>query len=192
MSLQSLMLVLALLLLLVLPANASEAPQLPPRIQPEELTVVAVMMENRAFDHVLGHLGRTDPRINGLRGDERCPIDPADPSKGSLRVSFNAPDVLGINRKFLLKIRESSVLFCFVFFFFCVRLDSSETSLKFFRFVFFANDQRHRGFVRVSAFSNIVFDILYNSFYINLAGHSVGQTEIELWGSHKFQDPAPM
>src|SRR5689334_21199503 len=32
--------------------------------------VVVLMMENRSFDHMLGGLKKTNPRINGLNGDE--------------------------------------------------------------------------------------------------------------------------
>ena len=32
--------------------------------------VVVAMLENRAFDHMLGYYNRIDPRIDGLRGDE--------------------------------------------------------------------------------------------------------------------------
>jgi phospholipase C len=35
--------------------------------------IVVLMMENRSFDHMLGGLKRTDPRINGLNGDEWNP-----------------------------------------------------------------------------------------------------------------------
>lgn len=32
--------------------------------------IVVLMMENRSFDHMLGGLRATDPRVNGLTGDE--------------------------------------------------------------------------------------------------------------------------
>ena len=35
--------------------------------------IVVLMMENRSFDHMLGALKATDPRINGLNGDESNP-----------------------------------------------------------------------------------------------------------------------
>src|SRR6266481_5565050 len=35
--------------------------------------IVVLMMENRSFDHMLGALKKTDPRINGLNGDESNP-----------------------------------------------------------------------------------------------------------------------
>jgi len=59
--------------------------------------VVAIMFENRAFDHLLGHLKAKNPNINGLTGKESCPIDPSNPSLGSQRVSFDAPDCSELN-----------------------------------------------------------------------------------------------
>ena len=35
--------------------------------------IVVLMMENRSFDHMLGSLKQSDPRINGLNGDESNP-----------------------------------------------------------------------------------------------------------------------
>lgn len=35
--------------------------------------IVVLMMENRSFDHMLGALKKTDPRINGLTGNESNP-----------------------------------------------------------------------------------------------------------------------
>ncbi|MGH9565424.1 MAG: alkaline phosphatase family protein [Candidatus Angelobacter sp.] len=35
--------------------------------------IVVLMMENRSFDHMLGSLRKTNPRINGLNGDEWNP-----------------------------------------------------------------------------------------------------------------------
>mmetsp|Transcript_12389 Transcript_12389/g.13706 ORF Transcript_12389/g.13706 Transcript_12389/m.13706 type:complete len:490 (+) Transcript_12389:70-1539(+) len=59
--------------------------------------VVSLMLENRSFDHYLGHLAKVNPEINGLHGNETCVIDPADPSKGSYKVSFDAPDVMAFD-----------------------------------------------------------------------------------------------
>ena len=42
--------------------------------------VIVCMMENRAFDHMLGHLGLSDPRIDGLQGNYSNPVDPSDPN----------------------------------------------------------------------------------------------------------------
>jgi phospholipase C len=74
---------LALLALLALPACGAEIEHF-----------VAVMFENRAFDHVLGHLKATNPNVNGLTGSESNPLDPANPQLGSQRVSFDATDVM--------------------------------------------------------------------------------------------------
>ena len=35
--------------------------------------IVVLMMENRSFDHMLGGLKKTNPRINGLNGNESNP-----------------------------------------------------------------------------------------------------------------------
>jgi phospholipase C len=39
--------------------------------------IVVLMMENRSFDHMLGALKETNPRVNGLTGNETNP-DPND------------------------------------------------------------------------------------------------------------------
>lgn len=46
------------------------------------------MMENRAFDHMLGHLGLTDARIDGLQSPQSNPIDPANPASKTVPVSM--------------------------------------------------------------------------------------------------------
>eukprot|EP01126_Amoeba_proteus_P050827 TRINITY_DN6036_c0_g1_i5.p1 TRINITY_DN6036_c0_g1~~TRINITY_DN6036_c0_g1_i5.p1 ORF type:complete len:526 (+),score=103.16 TRINITY_DN6036_c0_g1_i5:17-1594(+) len=53
--------------------------------------VITFMLENRAFDHMLGYLHKINPEINGLRGNEFNLFDPNDPSSGSVTVSFDAP-----------------------------------------------------------------------------------------------------
>src|SRR5512140_829063 len=45
---------------------------MPPGLQQLKHLVV-LMMENRAFDHMLGFLKAQDPRIDGLKGDETNP-----------------------------------------------------------------------------------------------------------------------
>lgn len=49
------------------------------------------MMENRSFDHMLGHLKRINPNIRGLNGNESNPLYPGTNS-GFVTVSFDAPD----------------------------------------------------------------------------------------------------
>ena len=49
-------------------------------------------MENRSFDHFLGHLGITDPRIDGLQNNVSNPIDPLDPKSQAYRVNYNSQD----------------------------------------------------------------------------------------------------
>jgi phospholipase C len=53
--------------------------------------VVVLYEENRAFDHLLGY--QKALKVNGLNGDESNPIDPRDPSKGSVKVFDGAPYV---------------------------------------------------------------------------------------------------
>ena len=75
-------------LLLGTSAAASPAPATHPRIK----HVVVLYEENRAFDHFFGWqtaLNKTDR----LAGNETNPIDPKDPSKGSVKVFPGAPYV---------------------------------------------------------------------------------------------------
>ena len=51
--------------------------------------VVTLMMENRAFDHMLGHLGLSDPRIDGLQQPQSNPVDPAQPHGPTVPYSMN-------------------------------------------------------------------------------------------------------
>jgi phospholipase C len=67
-----------------------------PKQSPTE-HVVVLMLENRAFDHMLGHLEKTNPKIDGLNGKETNPVDPKDPSKGTVKVSFDQVSTLGYN-----------------------------------------------------------------------------------------------
>lgn len=48
---------------------------------------VVVMLENRAFDHMLGHLKQINPEIDGLTGSESNPIDPSDPKSPQVTQS---------------------------------------------------------------------------------------------------------
>ena len=45
--------------------------------------IVVLMMENRSFDHMLGGLKKSNPRINGLNGNETNP----DPNGNQVRVA---------------------------------------------------------------------------------------------------------
>lgn len=54
---------------------------------------VVLMMENRSFDHLLGHLKQKNPNIIGLNGNENNPVDPTNPNSEKVYVSFDAPDV---------------------------------------------------------------------------------------------------
>ena len=53
--------------------------------------VVALMMENRAFDHAIGYLHKLNNNITGLTGTESNPWDPADPNSKTFTVTFDAP-----------------------------------------------------------------------------------------------------
>lgn len=56
--------------------------------------VVVMMLENRAFDHLLGYYGRdVDKRVDGLTGHECNQIDLSDPSAGKICVNDQAKDV---------------------------------------------------------------------------------------------------
>lgn len=52
--------------------------------------VVVLYEENRAFDHLLGH--QKALKVNGVKSESN-PIDPRDPSKGSVKVFDGAPYV---------------------------------------------------------------------------------------------------
>lgn len=49
--------------------------------------IVVLMLENRAFDHMLGYL----PKVNGLKGDEYNLADPTDPYSARYMVDDCAP-----------------------------------------------------------------------------------------------------
>lgn len=63
-------------------------------------TVVVLMMENRAFDHMLGYMSRGGPsgdeRVNGLRGDECNARDISDPD-GECVKTARSDSCLGEN-----------------------------------------------------------------------------------------------
>ena len=48
--------------------------------------VIILMQENRAFDHMLGHLGLVNPAIDGLQTAQSNPMDPSDPSSPTVPV----------------------------------------------------------------------------------------------------------
>eukprot|EP01129_Flabellula_baltica_P010464 TRINITY_DN4426_c0_g1_i1.p1 TRINITY_DN4426_c0_g1~~TRINITY_DN4426_c0_g1_i1.p1 ORF type:complete len:512 (-),score=107.82 TRINITY_DN4426_c0_g1_i1:31-1566(-) len=52
--------------------------------------VVVLMMENRAFDHMLGYLHHVNSDITGLTGDEFNLLDPSDPDSEKIYVNFHA------------------------------------------------------------------------------------------------------
>lgn len=58
--------------------------------------VIVLMMENRSFDHLLGHLGLTDKRIDGINGTEFNHVNPLDPSKSKkIYVDLHDAEDLG-------------------------------------------------------------------------------------------------
>lgn len=59
--------------------------------------VVAIMFENRSFDHILGFLKSLNPEIDGLTGNESNPINPQDPNSRRIKVSFDAPYDIAMN-----------------------------------------------------------------------------------------------
>jgi phospholipase C len=54
--------------------------------------IIVLMMENRSFDHFLGHLSKQDPRIDGLNGTQANPLDPLNPASPTMAVNYNAED----------------------------------------------------------------------------------------------------
>jgi phospholipase C len=50
--------------------------------------VVVLMLENRSFDHLLGHLKKVNPNIDGLFGNETNPINVNDPKSRKVAVTF--------------------------------------------------------------------------------------------------------
>lgn len=54
---------------------------------------VVVMLENRSFDHMLGHLQGINSQVRGLNETEWNPIDPTKSSSPRVYVDFKAPDV---------------------------------------------------------------------------------------------------
>lgn len=52
--------------------------------------VVVIMMENRAFDHMLGYLSQENSEIQGLTGKEYNQYDPFDPNSERVYVSHDA------------------------------------------------------------------------------------------------------
>eukprot|EP01013_Petalomonas_cantuscygni_P000933 TRINITY_DN1090_c0_g1_i1.p1 TRINITY_DN1090_c0_g1~~TRINITY_DN1090_c0_g1_i1.p1 ORF type:complete len:519 (-),score=103.83 TRINITY_DN1090_c0_g1_i1:242-1798(-) len=55
--------------------------------------VVTLMMENRAFDHMLGWLKEDGHPVDGLTKGMGQPLDPTRPAKGWLNYTRDAPDV---------------------------------------------------------------------------------------------------
>ena len=54
--------------------------------------IIVLMFENRSFDHFLGHLGLSDPRVDGLQNAPCIPEDPTNPSSPTACINFNAVD----------------------------------------------------------------------------------------------------
>ena len=83
-------LVLVALALVVL-SGASEASSRVPSGPVKHYVVL--MMENRAYDHMLGWFQMSGEHLNGLTGAESNPWDPSDPSGKRIAVNQNAKDV---------------------------------------------------------------------------------------------------
>ena len=52
--------------------------------------VVVAMLENRAFDHLLGFYKRVDKRVDGLKGDECNPRNLTNKAEGRVCVNDQA------------------------------------------------------------------------------------------------------
>jgi phospholipase C len=60
--------------------------------------VVLVMLENRAFDSMLGIQPLTgNPKVRGLTGKESNPLVPKDPHSVRIPISFDAPAYIGVD-----------------------------------------------------------------------------------------------
>ena len=55
------------------------------------------MMENRSFDHMLGHLKFLNPEVEGLTGKETNPVEPSDSTSEQVKVSFDAPYLISMD-----------------------------------------------------------------------------------------------
>jgi len=51
---------------------------------------VVLMLENRSFDHMLGHLKKLNPNIDGADTKMTNPIDPSNPKLGKVNITFDA------------------------------------------------------------------------------------------------------
>lgn len=80
-------LVLALLLAFVCLANSKAIPSGPVK------HFVALMMENRAYDHMLGFLDLENEEVQGLTGKEYNHWEPSNPRSRKVFVSPTAKDV---------------------------------------------------------------------------------------------------
>mmetsp|Transcript_12052 Transcript_12052/g.18090 ORF Transcript_12052/g.18090 Transcript_12052/m.18090 type:complete len:568 (+) Transcript_12052:120-1823(+) len=56
---------------------------------PKITQIIVLMMENRSFDHMLGYL----EGVEGIPKGQSCPIDPNDPSKGSIPIQPKGYDI---------------------------------------------------------------------------------------------------
>jgi len=54
---------------------------------------VVLMMENRAYDHMLGYFHLDGEHLNGLTGSESNPWNPSDPNGKQIKVTMDAKDV---------------------------------------------------------------------------------------------------
>lgn len=71
------------LLLLVLATTAVQSPI---------KYIIFLMMENRSFDHLLGHLAKANPNIDGLNGSQYNPLDPSNPRSPHIAINYKAVD----------------------------------------------------------------------------------------------------
>ena len=61
-------------------------------LNPPKITqIIVLMMENRSFDHMLGYLDVEG--VEGIPKGQSCPIDPNDPSKGSIPIQPKGYDI---------------------------------------------------------------------------------------------------
>jgi hypothetical protein len=89
--------VLALVALIALAGSFSTAARVPSG--PVKHYVV-LMMENRAYDHLLGYFQIPGARLEGLSGDEFNRFNPSDSNSRKVSVSPTAKDVRAPNETF--------------------------------------------------------------------------------------------
>lgn len=75
---------------------------------------VVLMMENRAYDHLLGYFQMPGSHLEGLTGQEYNLWNPTEPNSRRIKVSSDAKDVRLHHTTFPLVIQSSRFLFLYI------------------------------------------------------------------------------